>query len=227
MKKLQELAEKHPREGQDKYYSRIRNEGKQWNRKRIRRVYLLMNLNHRRKMKKRLPSRVKEPLVVPSGPNQTWSMDFMSDGLLNGRRFRTLNIIDDFNREGLWIEPRYSIGASIVVNILNRLILERGKPQRIRVDNGPEFISTTLQEWSKEHKVSLQFIQPGKPMQNAFIERFNKSYRTAVLDANHFLDLEQVRQITDDFLEDYNYHRPHESLNNLSPIQYRLKQKSA
>ena len=186
-----------------------------------------MNLNHRRKMKKRLPARVKEPLVVPSGPNQTWSMDFMSDGLLNGRRFRTLNIIDDFNREGLWIEPRYSIGAAIVVNILNRLILEKGKPQRIRVDNGPEFISTALQEWSKEHKVSLQFIQPGKPMQNAFIERFNKSYRTAVLDANHFLDLEQVREITDNFLDDYNHYRPHESLNNLSPVQYRLKQKSA
>lgn len=226
MEKLQELAKKHPREGQDKYYSRIRNEGTPWNRKRIRRVYLLMKLNHRRKIKKRLPARVKEPLVVPSGPNQTWSMDFMSDGLLNGRRFRTLNIIDDFNREGLWIEARYSIGAAIVVKILDRLILEKGKPQRIRVDNGPEFMSTALQEWSKEHEVSLQFIQPGKPMQNAFIERFNKSYRTAVLDANHFLDLEQVREITDDFLDDYNHHRPHESLNNLSPAQYGLKQKS-
>lgn len=227
MEKLQQLAEKHPREGQDKYYARIRREGILWNQKRIRRVYLLMNLNQRRRMKKRLPARVKEPLTVPSAPNQTWSMDFMSDALLNGRKFRTLNIMDDFNREALCIEPRFSIGATIVVKMLDRLILEKGKPERIRVDNGPEFISKNLQEWSEKNNVVLQFIQPGKPMQNGFVERFNKSYRTSVLDANHFLDLDQVREITDVFLEDYNYHRPHESLADDSPVHYRLKHQSA
>ena len=227
MEKLRQLAEQHSSEGQDKYYSRIRNEGTGWNRKRVRRVYLLMNLNHRRRMKKRLPARVKESLIVPSGLNQTWSMDFMSDALLTGRKFRTLNIIDAFNREGLSIEPGFSMGSSVVVKVLNRLLLERGKPERIRVDNGPEFIANALQQWCQDNKVMLLFIQPGKPMQNAFIERFNRSYRTAVLDANHFMDLEQVRMLSDEFLEDYNHHRPHESLENLSPVQYRLKQQSA
>lgn len=227
MEKLRQLAERHPREGQDKYCSRIRSEGTGWNRKRVRRVYLLMNLNHRRRMKKRLPARVKEPLTVPLGPNQTWSMDFMGDALLSGRRFRTLNIIDDFNREGLSIEPGFSIGSAAVAKVLDRLLKERGRPERIRVDNGPEFIAHALRQWSEDNQVALQFIQPGKPMQNAFIERFNRSFRTAVLDANHFMDLEQVRLLSDEFLEDYNHHRPHESLENLSPVQYRLKQQSA
>ncbi len=227
MEKLSQLAERYPREGQDKYCSRIRNEGIGWNPKRIRRVYLKMKLNHRRRVKKRLPARVKEPLTVPSLPNQTWSMDFMSDALLSGRKFRTLNIIDDFNREGLAIEPGFSIGSAVVVKVLQRLVKERGKPRRIRVDNGPEFIANALREWSEENEVALQFIQPGRPMQNAFIERFNRSYRTAVLDASHFMDLQQVQELSDGFLEDYNNHRPHEALENQSPVQYRLKKQSA
>jgi putative transposase len=223
MNKLAELAEKHPDEGQDKYRSRICNEGLKWNRKRIRRVYLLMKLDKRKKAKKRLRARVKEPLVLPTAINQTWSMDFMSDALLSGRKFRTLNIIDDYNREALCTEPRFSISADILVQILARLVLEKGKPKRIRVDNGPEFISRVLKEWSEENGVILQFTQPGRPMQNGFIERFNRSYRTAVLNANHFIDLEQVRQLSDEFLDDYNSYRPHESLGNISPEQYRLK----
>jgi putative transposase len=162
-------------------------------------------------------------LVLPTAINQTWSMDFMSDALLSGRKFRTLNIIDDYNREALCTEPRFSISADILVQILARLVLEKGKPKRIRVDNGPEFISRVLKEWSEENGVILQFTQPGRPMQNGFIERFNRSYRTAVLNANHFIDLEQVRQLSDEFLDDYNSYRPHESLGNISPEQYRLK----
>lgn len=223
MEKLMQLAEQHPRDGQDKYASRIRSEGIAWNRKRIRRVYLKMKLNHRRRIKKRLPTRVKEPLVVPSGPNQSWSMDFMSDALLSGRKFRTLNVIDDFNREVLAIEPGFSMGSAVVARALNRLLLEKGKPAKIRVDNGPEFIAHTLRQWCDGNQVTLQFIQPGKPTQNAFIERFNRTYRTAVLDANHFMDLEQVQMLSDAFLDDYNHHRPHEALGNLSPINYRLK----
>jgi putative transposase len=222
MEKLNQLAENHPHEGQDKYSSRIRNQGINWNRKRIRRVYLLMKLNQRKKAKKRLPARVKEALLVPTAPNQTWSMDFMSDALLSGRKFRTLNIIDDYNREALCTEPRFSIGAAVVVQLLDRLVLEKGKPERIRTDNGPEFISHTLKEWGDKNQVMLQFTQPGKPMQNGFIERFNRSYRTAVLDANHFAELAQVRLLSDAFLDDYNQHRPHESLGDMSPIQYRL-----
>jgi putative transposase len=223
MEKLTQLAEQHPREGQDKYASRIRAEGIVWNHKRIRRVYLKMKLNQRRRIKKRLPARVKEPLVVPSGPNQSWSMDFMSDALLSGRKFRTLNIIDDFNREGLAIEPGFSMGSAVVAKALNRLLIEKGKPAKIRVDNGPEFIAHTLRQWCDGNQVALQFIQPGKPTQNAFIERFNRTYRTVVLDANHFMDIEQVQMLSDAFLDDYNHHRPHEALENLSPVQYRLK----
>lgn len=222
MTKLQQLAEKHPREGQDKYYARLRNEGIGWNYKRVRRVYLLMKLNHRRRLKKRLPTRVKEPLLVPCGPNKTWSMDFMSDALLNGRRFRVLNIIDDFNREALCVEPGFSIGSAAVLRKLERLVLERGKPETIRVDNGPEFIANILQQWGLDTGINLQFIQPGRPMQNGFIERFNRTFRDIVLDANHFMDLDEVRLLSDEFIDDYNLHRPHESLGDKSPVQYQL-----
>lgn len=221
--KLKELAEKKPKEGQDKFYGRIRNEGIVWNRKRIQRVYKLMGLNRRNRGRKRLPARVKQPLIVPVRPNDTWSMDFMHDTLMNGRKFRVLNVIDDFNREALRIEPYFSIGSNLVIKILERLVFERGKPLGIRVDNGPEFISSALTEWCMDRSIKLIYIQPGKPMQNAYIERFNRSYRDDVLDANLFESIHQARQLSDEFLEDYNLYRPHESLGNLSPVNYKLK----
>lgn len=139
--KLTQLAERKPMEGQDLFYKRIRREGIIWNHKRISRVYRLMGLNKKKRTRKRIPARIKQPLVVPSAPNQTWSMDFMSDSLMNGRRFRVLNIIDDYNREILKIEPYFSITAARVISIINRLIRENRKPLAIRVDNGPEFIA--------------------------------------------------------------------------------------
>lgn len=225
IEKLSQLAEKKPMEGQDKFYYRIRNEGIKWNHKRIERVYKLMGLNKRKRTKKRIPTRVKEPLVVPMEPNQTWSMDFMHDTLMNGRKFRVLNIIDDYNRESLKIEPYFSISAQRVVGIVERVIMERGRPKSIRVDNGPEFISTAMQEWCIAQSIKLQFIQPGKPMQNGYIERFNRSFRQDVLDTNLFANLMEVKLASDEFEEDYNYHRPHESLGNLSPVNYRMKHK--
>jgi putative transposase len=223
IEKLSALAEKKPMEGQDKFYNRIRNEGILWNHKRVERVYRLMGLNKRRRTKKRVPARIKEPLVVPLAPNQTWSMDFMHDTLMNGRKFRVLNIIDDYNRESLKIEPYFSISAERVVSIVERVILERGQPKSIRVDNGPEFISKVMQEWCIAQSIKLQFIQPGKPMQNGYIEQFNRSFRQDVLDANLFANLMEVKQASDEFEEDYNHHRPHESLGNLSPVHYRMK----
>ncbi len=222
--KLNELAEKKPMEGQDKFYSRIRNEGIKWNHKRISRVYKLMGLNKRKKARKRVPARVKQPLMVPSAPNETWSMDFMQDRLMNGRKFRVFNVIDDFNREALKIEPYFSITAARVIIILERVILEKGKPKAIRADNGPEFISSALREWCFGKSIDLQLIQPGKPMQNGYVERFNRSFRQDVLNANLFANLMEVKLASDEFEEDYNLHRPHESLGNLSPIKYRLKQ---
>jgi putative transposase len=221
--KLLSLAEKKPMEGQDKFCQRIRNEGLQWNYKRVRRVYKLLGLNKRNKTRKRLPKRVKEPLIQPQKINQVWSMDFMHDTLENGRKFRTLNIIDDYNREVLAIEIQFGISSRIVTNILTELLRERGKPEWIRVDNGPEFISSTLNDWCHQHGVKLQFIQPGKPSQNGFIERFNRTYRQYILDAYIFEDLSQVRILTEEWMEEYNHSRPHESLGGMAPIQFRIK----
>jgi len=221
VQKLAELAEKKPMEGQDKFYHRIRNQGIKWNHKRVERVYKMMGLNKRKRTRKRVPARVKQPLVTPSLPNDTWSMDFMHDTLMNGRKFRVLNIIDDFNREALKIEPYFSISAQRVIEILERVIREKGKPKVIRVDNGPEFISLALHEWCIQHGITLLFIQPGKPMQNGYVERFNRSFRQDVLDTNLFATLMEVKIAIDEFEEDYNHQRPHESLGNMSPIQYK------
>lgn len=219
--KLTELAEKKPREGQDKYYLRIREEGLVWNYKRVRRIYLIMGLNHRRRLKKRIPSRIKEALNQPINKNQTWSMDFMSDALQSQRKFRVLNIIDDYNREALWIEVAYSMPSSFVIAVLERTISENGKPSRIRVDNGPEFCSKEFTEWCENNQIFIQYIQPGKPMQNGYIERFNRTYRQDILDAYLFNDLEHVTQLTQEWLEDYNNHRPHESLGGMTPVKYK------
>ncbi|MDG5800868.1 DDE-type integrase/transposase/recombinase [Marinilabiliaceae bacterium ANBcel2] len=128
----------------------------------------------RRKRKRRLPTRAKETLSQPEGINHTWSMDFMSDSLIYGRRFRVLNIIDDYNREALAIEPAFTLPGERVIQVLKEVISERGKPYEIRVDNGPEFISKTLQKWAGDNNIKLKYIQPGNPTQNAYIERFNR-----------------------------------------------------
>jgi putative transposase len=210
-------------EGQNKFYQRIRRQGIPWNHKRVERVYKLMGLNKKKRTRKRIPARVKQPLIIPSAPNQTWSMDFMADSLVNGRRFRVLNIIDDYNREALRIEPYFSITSTRVIKIIDRVIVENTKPKAIRVDNGPEFIAEALREWCKDNEIDLMFIQPGRPMQNGYVERFNRSYRQDVLDANLFTNLSEVKILSDEFEEDYNLHRPHESLGDLTPVEYKSK----
>jgi putative transposase len=219
--KLQSLAEKLPTRGFSVYYGRIRNEGLVWNHKRVKRVYDLLKLNIRRKHKRRLPNREKIALGQPDSINKKWSMDFMSDALTDGRKFRTFNLIDDFNREVLALEADTSLPARRVVRVLERVIWERGKPQSIRVDNGPEFISSTLETFCKGQQIQLQFIKPGKPMQNGYIERFNRTYREDVLDAYLFENIKQVKLLTEEWMEDYNQLHPHSSLKGLSPVGYR------
>jgi putative transposase len=163
---------------------------------------------------------VKQPLVVPNALNEGWSMDFMSDSLVDGRRFRLLNIIDDYNRESLWIEVDTSLPSLRVIRVLDRLLEMRGKPLRIRVDNGPEFVSDKLQLWCEERNIHLQFIQPGKPVQNAFIERNNGSLRRELLDAYHFFTLQEVRIMAEEWQQDYNCSRPHQALGFVPPLEY-------
>lgn len=179
-----------------------------------------MHLNIRRKAKRRLPERVKQPLTIPDAPNQMWSIDFMSDSLADGRKFRLLNIIDDFNRESLVIEADTSLPSLRVIRALNKLIEKRGKPANIRTDNGPEFISNQLQQWCQENQITLHYIQPGRPMQNAYIERKNGSLRRELLNAYLFNSLAEVRIMVEEWRIDYNTERPHKSLGYRSPLVY-------
>ncbi len=220
---LQQLGHCQPRWGCGKMTDYLRNQGHSWNHKRIRRVYRALALHLKRKPRKRLPVRFAQALVEPVQANQTWSLDFMTDSLSNGRTFRTLNVIDDFNREALWIEVDTSLPAERVVRILAQLLFWPGKPTRIRMDNGPELISQRPASWAKDRQIELRHIQPGKPAQNAYIERFNRTYREEVLDAYLFDDLEEVRQITGRWLEDYNAFCPHEALQGVSPRQFAIQ----
>lgn len=217
---LQELAEKYPRYGFSKLFDLIRRRGHRWNHKRVHRVYCELKLNFRRKGKKRLPTRNPEPLCVPVQMNQCWSIDFMSDSLWCGRRFRTFNVLDDFNREALAIEVDLNLPADRVIRTLDRIVAWRGYPAKLRMDNGPEFISLKLATWAEDNDVELEFIKPGKPTQNSFIERFNRTYRNEILDFYVFHRLSEVKEITDNWIIEYNEIRPHDSLGKLTPNEY-------
>jgi len=185
-------------------------------------VYLRLKLNQPRRGKRRLPDRIREPLEIPLKANHTWSADFRGDALWSGRRFRTFNVNDDFNRESMKIEIDSSLPSARVIRALDELVEVRGAPLRLRLDNGPEFISAALKDWAQRQGVMLIRIQPGKPTQNAYIERFNRTFRTEVLDRYVFNSLTEVRLITEDWRHRYNHQRPHRSLGGLSPINYAM-----
>ena len=215
---LHALIEKHPSIGFWQSYFRLRRKGFAWNHKKVYRVYTSLKLNIRRRYKKRLPARVKQALFQPVSINEAWSIDFMSDSLWDGRKFRVLNIIDDYNREMLAMEADFSLPALRVIRVLEFLLEFRGLPKMIRVDNGPEFISHILDEWCRKHNVTLVYIQPGKPMQNGYVERCNGSVRKELLNAHVFYTLDEVRQHIEIWMHDYNRYRPHEALGYRSPI---------
>lgn len=219
------LANAHPRWGFDKMMASIKLANKPWNHKCVLRIYRELRLNIRIKPRKRLPSGEAKTLIQPIAANVCWSLDFMSDSLYCKRRFRTLNVIDDYNREGLLIEPRYSLPAATVTQLLDRVAALRGYPDMIRIDNGTELTSAVFREWAQKHAILLQYIQPGKPAQNAFIERFNRTYREEVLDMHWFSNLAEVKQITNEWLHMYNHERPHEALGNLPPVMFANKRK--
>lgn len=215
--RLQEAVERYPAYGFGKLFKILCRWGCRWNHKRVYRLYCELNLNKRRRGKKRLPSRNPEPLAVPSVVNHCWSMDFMSDSLFCGRRFRTFNLVDDFNREALAIEVDLNLPAPRVIRALERAVAWRGYPNKLRMDNGPEFISTALAKWAEEHSIELEFIKPGKPTQNSYVERFNRTYRDEILNMYVFRTLTEVREITEDWVREYNEERPHDSLGDLTP----------
>jgi putative transposase len=221
MEQLEGYAKQNPAEGFWKCYGRIRNSGTIVNHKKLHRLYKQMGLPLRRKVKKRIAARVKEPLAIPACFTQTWSIDFMSDALSNGTKFRTFNVIDDYNREVLFIETDYSLKSSRVIWVLKHLINRYGKPKKIRMDNGPEFVAKLAQSWSAANEIEFKYIQPGKPMQNAYIERFNKTYRECILDAYLFDCIDEVREATQLWVDDYNNARPHDALGGLPPTIYR------
>jgi putative transposase len=217
------LADQHKRYGFWKLYPMLRRKGFGWNNKRVYRVYCELNLNLRKRPKKRLPSREKLPLVQPAFINACWSLDYMSDALINGRRFRTMNVLDDCNREALGIRASFSLPSERVTEFFDEIAARRGYPNQLRVDNGPENISMVMLQWAQRHHVTVQYIQPGKPAQNAYIERFNRTYREEILDMNLFYGISHVQAITDEWLIKYNGQRPHESLGNLTPWEFSEK----
>ena len=217
---LNSLAERHISIGFWQCYHRIRKAGETVNHKKLYRIYTGLKLNIRRRSRKRPPARVKQQLFRPTGLNQVWSIDFMSDSLWNGRKIRLLNVMDDYNREVLNIETDTSLPTLRVIRCLEQIAQHRGYPEMIRVDNGPEFISSKLDIWSKEKQIKLIFIQPGEPTQNAYIERLNGTFRRDVLNAYVFKSIQEVREIAEQWRYDYNNNRPHRALNNKTPIEY-------
>ena len=219
VKALSTLAEKKPGLGFWKLYRRLRRQGHAWNHKRVYRIYGLLKLSLRQRVRKRISTRDPMPLSVPRQPNQLWSADFMSDVLDHGSRFRTFNVLDDFNREILAIEVDSSLSSERLVRVFEQLKAERGLPQILRTDNGLEFLGTVFVNWCNQQGIHINYIQAGKPKQNAFIERFNRSYRTEVLDTWAFRNLNEVREMTWAWMLEYNEERDHDSLGGLTPAE--------
>ncbi len=190
-----------------------------WNHKRVYRIYRELELNLRIKPRKRLVRSMPQPLAVPETINQVWSMDFMHDQLSDGRSFRLFNVLDDFNREGLGIEVDLSLPTARVIRTLEQIIEWRGKPSTIRCDNDPEYISGALLAWADTHNIKLNHIQPGKPQQNAYVERYNRTVRYDWLSQYLFDSIQEVQESATHWLWTYNNERPNMALGGITPKQ--------
>lgn len=206
--------------GRKKVIVKVKRKFPEFGASQIRRVYQRYGFSLYRRMKRKRFDNPANPISVPLEQNEEWAMDFMSDALARGSRFRTLNIIDQYNRKCLGIDIRTSMPSRAVITFLERVIEKHGKPKGIRTDNGSEFTSDLFQTWLQENDIEWIKIQKGKPQQNAIIERFNKTYREDILDAHLFFSQEEVKQLTAVWIEDYNNERPHEALNFKTPAEY-------
>ncbi|MBK7656944.1 MAG: IS3 family transposase [Betaproteobacteria bacterium] len=215
------LTDNHRNWGFSLCYLYLRNvKGFGWNHKRVYRIYRELELNLRIKPRKRLVREKPEPLAVPEAINQVWSMDFMHDKLEDGRNLRLFNVIDDFNREALGIEVDFSLPSERVIRAPKQIIAWRGKPQVIRCDNGPENISATIQNWAREWGIQIEYIQPGKPQQNAYVERFNRTVRYEWLSQYYWSSIEEVQDFATQWMWSYNHDRPNMALGGFTPKQH-------
>ena len=217
--RLRELAETRRRFGYRRLQVLLLREGWRVNHKRIYRLYVEEKLGLRRK-RGRKRSGVRQPLLEPTGVNQVWSVDFMTDALSSGRRFRTLNIVDDYTREAVAIEVDTSLSGLRVARLLEELKKQRGLPTQIRSDNGPEFTSRALDQWAYEHGIRWHYIQPGRPMENGYVESFNGRLRDECLNENWFGDLAEARETIEAWRQDYNQCRPHSALGYRTPEEF-------
>lgn len=221
---LLKLTETHRRWGFGLCFLYLRNvKGYLWNHKRVYRIYRELELNLRIKPRRRLKRDKPDVLSVPTKVNQVWSMDFMSDSLCDGRALRTFNVIDDYNREGLTIEVDLSLPSERVTRSLDQIMEWRGKPAALRCDNGPEYLSNTLVQWANKKHITLLYIQPGKPTQNAYVERFNRTARHEWLDMHMFESVEHAQQLATQWLWQYNHERPNTAIGGVPPC-YKLKE---
>lgn len=216
---LRELAGAHPRWGCPRLYWLLRREGRSDNYKRVERLYRLEGLAVRRRPRKRVAT-PRVPRPTPAARNERWSMDFMRDTLADGRVFRVFTLVDDFTREAPTIEVDFSLSAERVVAALERVIAERGRPQTIVCDNGPEFQSRALDAWAHARGIAIQFIRPGKPVENAYIESFNGRFRDECLNHHWFLSLADARLQIEAWRSHYHSARPHSGLAGLTPAEF-------
>lgn len=218
--RLRSWAARRPRWGYRFLHWALRQEGVAVNHKRVYRLYCDEGLRlRRRRRRKQVAAAPRETRVAPTQPNERWSMDFVSDELADGRALRFLNVLDEYSRECLRIEADRSLPAERVVEVLEHLGATRGVPQGIVVDNGPEFTSKALHRWA-HNRVTLHFIDPGRPVQNAFIESFNGKFRNECLEANVFEDVDDARRTSEAWRRHYNEERPHSALGNRPPAEF-------
>jgi len=218
--RLKALAEERRRWGCPMLYRIIRREGWRVNHKRVERLYREEGLSLRRRRRRKRLSHLRVVRPRPAAANQAWALDFVHDSLLDGRRFRALAVIDEWSRESLAIEVDVSLTGERVIRVLDRLAVERGLPALLQSDNGPEFTSRALDQWAYDHQVRLQFIEPGKPCQNAFIESFNSRLREECLNEQVFASLDDARRKIEQWRIAYNRERPHSSLGYLTPEEF-------
>jgi putative transposase len=210
------------RRGRKKIIPRLQMKNPEWRSSRIRRIYCQGGFSLNRKPSKPRVKHVSNPITLTTKTNEEWAIDFMSDALVNGRRIRPLNVVDHYNRYCLGISVSHNFPARRAVQILERMIEKYGKPKRIRTDNGPEFLSKYFQKWLRDNDITWSSIPKGRPDQNAIVERFNRSYREEVLDAQLFFTIDQAQHYTDIWVDQYNNEWNHESLNFKTPAEYAI-----